>query len=107
MTMFDDRERAHEAKFAHDQEMAFLVIARRNRLLGQWASVRMELSPEASEDYARSVIHAEFEELRDEDVVRKLLADLTAAGIDTSEAEIREALSEKSAEAHRQLMETQ
>ena len=35
MTMFDDRERAFEAKFAHDQEMQFRVNARRNRLLGE------------------------------------------------------------------------
>ena len=37
---FDDRERAFEAKFARDEEMQFRIIARRNRLLGQWAARR-------------------------------------------------------------------
>lgn len=41
MTTFDDRERAFEAKFAMDEEMAFRIIARRNRLLGQWAAAKL------------------------------------------------------------------
>ena len=43
MTQFDDRERAFEAKFAHDEDMKFRVIARRNRLLGQWAARKLGL----------------------------------------------------------------
>src|SRR6185503_8186420 len=31
MTTFDDRERAFETKFAHDEEMKFRITARRNR----------------------------------------------------------------------------
>ena len=46
MTTFDDRERAFETKFARDEEMAFRVTARRNRLLGQWAAAKMNLTPE-------------------------------------------------------------
>ena len=61
MTTFDDRERAFEAKFAHDEEMAFRVVARRNRLLGQWASARMGLTPEETDAYAKSVVQADFE----------------------------------------------
>jgi hypothetical protein len=38
MTQFDDRERAFESKFAHDEEMRFRIIARRNRLLGESAA---------------------------------------------------------------------
>ena len=38
MTTFDDREKQFEAKFLHDQELQFKVMARRNRLLGQWAA---------------------------------------------------------------------
>jgi hypothetical protein len=107
MTTFDDREHAYEAKFARDQEMAFRIVARRNKLLGHWASARMGLTPEEAESYARSVIQAEFEDLGDEDVVRKLLGDLTAAGVETSDAEIRTAMADKNVEARRQLMEAQ
>jgi len=44
MTQFNDRERAFETKFAHDEEMKFRVLARRNRLLGEWAARKMGLS---------------------------------------------------------------
>ena len=105
MTTFDDRERAFEAKYARDEEMAFRVTARRNKLVGQWAAEKMKLTPEETDAYARAVVHAEFEEAGDEDVVRKLVGDLTAAGIDTDESDVRDALDEKMIEARRQLMQ--
>jgi hypothetical protein len=104
MTDFRDRERAEEAKFAMDEETAFRVAARRNRLLGHWAAEKMALTPEETEAYAKSVIQADFEEAGDEDVIRKLLGDLTGAGCDIDEAGVRAALNEKSVEARRQLM---
>lgn len=106
MTTFDDREKAHEAKFVRDEEMAFRVTARRNRLLGQWAAARMGLTPEETDSYAKSVVQADFEEVGDEDVIRKLLGDLTGAQIETSDEEIRKALSDLTVEARRQLMES-
>lgn len=104
MTTFDDREKAFEAKFARDEEMMFRVHARRNRLLGVWAAERMGLDGAETEGYAKSVVQADFEEAGDEDVVRKLLGDLTSAGIEIDEAEIRLAMDTKSVEARRQLM---
>jgi hypothetical protein len=107
MTTFDDRERAFETKFARDEEMAFRVTARRNRLLGQWAAGLMKLTPEETDAYAKSVVQADFEEAGDEDVVRKLLGDLVAAGIDVDDAAVRRAIEEQSVEARRQLMGTE
>ena len=107
MTQFDDRERAFESKFAHDEEMKFRITARRNRLLGQWAARQMGLSEAEADAYAKDVIRAEFEEAGDEDVVRKLLGDLTSAGVECDENRIREALAHKMVEARRQLMESQ
>ena len=106
MTTFDDRERAFETKYAHDEELRFRVIARRNRLLGAWAARLMGLSDAESDAYAKEVIRADFEEAGEEDVIRKLLGDLTAAGVAISDPEIREALAHKEAEARRQLIET-
>jgi hypothetical protein len=106
MTTFDDREQAFENKFAHDQEMAFRVTARRNRLLGQWAAGLMKLTAEETDSYAKSVVQADFEEAGDEDVIRKLLGDLTSAGVDIDDARIRAALDAKAIEARRQLMES-
>lgn len=104
MTSFQDRERAEEAKFAHDEEMLFRIHARRNRLLGEWAAARMGLSAAESEAYAKSVVQADFEEAGDEDVIRKLLGDLVGAGVDASEAEVRAALDAKLIEARRALI---
>ncbi|AWW75483.1 aldolase [Erythrobacter sp. KY5] len=104
MTDFKDRERAEEAKFALDEETAFKIAARRNRLLGEWAAGVMNLTPEETEAYKKAVVQADFEEAGDEDVIRKLLGDLTAADADVSEADIRAKLEEKAIEAKRQYM---
>ena len=107
MTQFDDRERAFETKFAHDEAMNFRIVARRNRLLGEWAARKMGLSEEETASYAKDVVRADFEEAGDEDVIRKVLGDLTAAGIETDDAEIREAIGHKMVEAKRQIMQEQ
>jgi hypothetical protein len=107
MTQFNDRERAFESKFAHDEEMKFRMVARRNRLLGEWAANKMGLSEAETQSYAKDVVRADFEEAGDGDVIRKVLGDLTAAGIETSETEIRETLDHKTVEAKRQLIEAQ
>lgn len=104
MTTFDDRERAFETKFARDEEMAFRIVARRNRLLGQWAAGLMQLTPEEADAYSKAVVHAEFEEAGDDDVVRKLVGDLSGAGVDIDEVTVRSALAEQMVEARRQLM---
>ena len=105
MTQFDDRERSFEAKFARDEEMQFRIIARRNRLLGEWAARLMNLSDVETEAYAKDVVRADFEEAGDEDVIRKVLGDLTAAGVDVDDARIRETLEHKLVEARRQIIE--
>ena len=105
MTTFDNRERAFEAGFAREQEQAFRVVARRNKLLGWWAGHLMGLNEAEADGYARDVIHAAFEGGGDEDVVRKLLGDLTGAGVDIDEARIRQAMDEQMVEARRQLIE--
>ena len=105
MTDFSDRQRGEEAKYAMDEETAFKVAARRNRLLGEWAAGLMGLTEEETDAYKKAVVQADFEEAGDEDVIRKLLGDLTAAECDVSEADIRAKLEEKNVEARRQFME--
>jgi hypothetical protein len=105
MSQFNDRERAFEAKHARDEDMQFRIIARRNRLLGEWAARLMGLSETETESYAKDVIRADFEEAGDEDVIRKVLGDLTAAGVECDDGKIRETLEHKSVEARRQIIE--
>jgi len=107
MTTFENREQAFETKFARDEEMAFRITARRNRLLGQWAAELMKLTPEEAGAYATSVVQADFEEAGDEDVVRKLVGDMQAAGVEIDETAVRAAVATKTVEARRQLMESQ
>ena len=104
MTDFTDRQKGEEAKFAFDEENAFKIAARRNRLLGEWAAGLMGLSEEETDAYKKAVVQADFEEAGDEDVIRKLLGDLTSAGCDVSEADIRAKLDACAIEARRQLM---
>ena len=105
MTQFDDRERAVEAKYTPDEEMQFRIIARRNRLLGEWAARKMGLNDAETESYAKDVIRSDFEEAGEHDVIRKLLGDLIAAGVDCDEENIRDALRNKEIEARRQIIE--
>lgn len=103
MAGFDDRENAYENKFAHDQELKFKAEARRNKLLGLWAADLMGLAGDAAEDYARSVIRADFEEVGDEDVFRKIRADFDAKGVNQSDHQIRRTMDELMAKAVEQI----
>ncbi|WP_425045505.1 DUF1476 domain-containing protein [Primorskyibacter sp. S87] len=95
MTTFDDRENAFEAKFAHDEEMQFKAQARCNKLLGLWAAGLMGKSGDAAEDYAKTVVLADFEEAGHEDVVRKVAGDLgELSDADTVRAKMAELLPE-------------
>ncbi len=103
MTTFDKREEGFEKKFAHDEEMRFKLVARRNRLFGEWVAERIGKTGEAAKEYATSVVLADFEEAGDEDVLRKVRADLERAGIAVSDAELRARLSESEAAATRDM----
>ena len=101
MTDFKDRERAEEAKFAMDEDTAFRVDARRNRLLGEWAAGLMGLTEEETDAYKKAVVQADFEEAGDEDVFRKVSGDL---GDKASEADIRAKMGALLTEAKAQIM---
>ena len=101
--MFEDREKAFEAKFAQDADKEFRITARRNRLIGLWAAERLGLTEAEAEAYAKSVVQADFEETGDEDVIRKLIGDLLKGGVDVSDIEVREMLSRKESEARTQI----
>jgi hypothetical protein len=102
MTTFDDRENAFENKFAHDQEMQFKAEARRNKLMGLWVADILGKTGSEADEYAKSVVLADFEEAGHEDVMRKVLGDL---GDRVSEAEVRKKYDELLAVAKGQLVE--
>lgn len=104
MTETDNPAEREQERILMDADAAFRVSARRNRLLAHWAAEKMELTPEEASAYSKAVIQSDFEGAGDEDVIRKVLGDLVAAGCDVDQAGVRAALEEKSVEARRQLM---
>ena len=92
MNTFDEREKSFEKKFAHDEELQFKVSARRNKYIGQWASQILGYNSDQEKDYIQSVIKADFAEAGDEDVFRKVKADLKDHNI--SEEDIRKKMEE-------------
>ncbi len=92
MTTFDKREEGFEKKFAHDEELRFKAMARRNKLLGLWAAGVLGKSGAEAEAYAKQVVLADFEEAGDNDVFRKVAKDLQAKGI--TEAQVRAQMTE-------------
>jgi hypothetical protein len=94
MTTFDKREEGFEKKFALDEEQKFKALARRNRLLGLWVAEQLGLSGDAANDYARTVVAAEFADGGDASVIRKVMDDLAGKGVALTEAEIRAKMDE-------------
>lgn len=103
MTTFDKREEGFEAKFARDATLRFKAEARRNKLLGLWAAEKLGKSGADAEEYAKSVVAADFEEAGDEDVFRKIRRDFDAAGITESDHRIRRTMTELMATAIQQI----
>jgi hypothetical protein len=97
MTTFDKREDGFEKKFAHDEELQFKAMARRNKLLGLWAAGILGKSGPEADAYAKEVVLADFEEAGDNDVMRKVAKDLGGKGI--GESQIRAQMSELLAQA--------
>jgi len=87
MTLFDDREKAYEAKFRQDQETAFKIMVRRDKLLGLWAAERLGLVDDEATAYAKSLIAAELG-AGAHDIGHSVLADLEARGVAIEAAEV-------------------
>ncbi len=101
MTSFDDREKAFETKFAHDAEMRFRILARRDKLIGLWAAEKLGKDGAAAEDYAKQVVLSDLEKPGDDDIIAKLHGDLAALGVGV--ADIKAMLVEKLAQAEVQI----
>ena len=99
MTLFDSREHAFEQMFAHDEEARFRALAKRNRLLGQWAAVQLGLTGQKADAYVAEIGRSLVARVVDENLVGRLLADFEANGVAQSEEQIRETMSELMATA--------
>jgi hypothetical protein len=94
MTTFDKREQAFESQFAHDEELKFKAMARRNYLLGVWVAEKLGLAGAEAEAYARELVVSEVEKTSDDEMIHKIRADLDAKGTKLSDRRIRRAMDE-------------
>jgi hypothetical protein len=103
MTLFDERERAFENFFAHEEELRFRVLARRNDLFARWAAEQLELRRSERQAYVRSFVHGVVQPQSDQALIERVRADFIADGIDSSEERIRAALTAAAMQAARQV----
>lgn len=104
MTTFDDRESAHENKFARDNETEFKVVARRNRLIGLWAAEKLHLKPEEQAAYASEVMNIDLDKTMEGGVLRKITNDFEKAGLAIPEKDVREEMHRLLTVAREQIM---
>ncbi len=104
MTTFNDREKAFEDKYKHDQDLQFKVEVRRNKLLGLWVAEMLGLSGADAAAYAKEVVKADFEEPGDADVIRKIQADVAPKNLELSEHRLRKKMDELTVVAKEQIM---
>lgn len=94
MTEFSDREKAFEAKFAHDQELMFKVRARRDALLARWAAAQLGLPSAEGEAYVQSLVALAVQRDHEQGLVKKILADFEKAKVPMTEHRLRKQMVE-------------
>ena len=104
-TTFDKREEDFEKRFAHDEELRFKAIARRNKMLGLWAAEKLGLSGADAEAYARDVVMAEYAEC-EHDVFKKIRSDFDAKSVAQSDHQIRRTMDELLEQAIKHVKQT-
>src|SRR3954469_19204085 len=103
MTTFDKREEGFEKQFAHDEELRFRAMARRNKMLGLWAADKLGLKGPEADAYAKEVVMSDFEEAGDHDVFRKVRKDFDDKGVVQSDDQIRQTMDQLLAQAVAQI----
>jgi hypothetical protein len=103
MSTFDERQRAEEKRYELNQEQEFKAQARRARLVGEWAATMMGMNADDAAEYAKSVVLADLEEAGEEDLFRKIRADIDAHDVAISDHQIRARMAEALEEARAQV----
>ncbi len=103
MSQFNKREKGYEEKHRLDQETAFKVQARRNKLLGLWAAEHIGLEGVEADAYAKDVVVSDFDRPGDEDVLEKVAADFESQGVSVSSEQIRDKMESLIPEARNQI----
>ncbi len=102
MSGLGDRRSAMDAELAHDSNLKFRVAMRRNKIVAKWAAEKLSVSD--VEGYVKKIVHADFEEAGDDDVVRALLKDFVDHDVTMTEERIRKQMAEAAEAAIESLM---
>ena len=94
MTTFDEREKAAEAAFAHEQDLMFRAHARRDKKLGLWAGKLMGLNADEAAAYVDQLLEAQTGAGGEAGILAKVVRDLRAAKITQSEPQVRAKMNE-------------
>ncbi len=89
MSSFEDRKKSFEKKFAHDEELQFKISARKNKYIAEWVSDLLGYEENKKNEYIQDVIKADFAEAGDEDVFRKIKADLKDQNIEEEQIRLK------------------
>ena len=103
MNNFNDRKKAFEAKFIQDADLQFKLSAKRNKLIGEWAS--QVLQKENPEEYVKEVRASALEKPGDEDIIEKLMKDFASNNQELSREELLKKINECENKAKVELME--
>jgi hypothetical protein len=103
MTTFDERERAFENMFAHDEESRFLTLVRRNQLLARWAAEMIGFRGSECQSYVRTFVAGAVQGESEDMLFQRMRSDFLASGTDTSDAAVRAAITRASVDAERQV----
>jgi hypothetical protein len=95
---FQDRENTFEKQFAHDENLRFKAVARRNKALALWVAETKGLSPAEAEKYAHEFVGAQVGK-SDDDVAAALKTDLARGDTDLSDHRLRKKMDEAMADA--------
>ena len=93
--------RGHEQNHAHSADSDFRLMARRNKLLGLWLAEQLGIEDAVA--YSKEVVISDLDEPGDEDVIRKVMADIAEKGSSLSDQDIRDKLESCLKEARSQL----
>jgi hypothetical protein len=88
MTVFDERERAFEKAFSHDEEVKFKIQARRDKFFGAWIAEKLGLQGSDADECAVSYVLESLKIPGDTDITDKAIADLATKGLTATEAEL-------------------
>ena len=103
MNTFEDRTKGFEAKFKQDADLQFKLSAKRNKLIGEWAS--QVLQKENKEEYVKEVRQSALEKAGDDDIIEKLMKDFASNNQELSREELLKKFSECENKAREELME--